>query len=176
MDCLKFVKTIPQGSSVRIGFTDWLDKQFLIARELGLEEGMPISSDCIESLFGTAKQHGTGEVKDANRIALRIPSLCGELTVKDAQNVLGINVKEQKRIVDSIPSLIKQRREILPNPGSLEKLRSDCTVQNLELIPESKNRSNIDIEMDGDGANSTFIVPNIRTILPIESEMLDTAA
>jgi hypothetical protein len=39
------------------------------------KNGIPISSDCIESLFGVSKQHGAGKIKDANRIALRIPDL-----------------------------------------------------------------------------------------------------
>ena len=111
----------------------------MVAVDLGLENaGMPISSDSIESLFGVAKQHGTGEIKDANRIALRIPAMCGELTRKDAQKVLNISVKEQQEIVAPLPSLTKQRRELLPNPGSLEKILNDEEKQNLELIPRSK--------------------------------------
>jgi len=63
---------------VRIGFLTWIEEQLSIATTLKFGEvGMPISSDSIESLFGVAKQHGTGEIKDANRIALRIPALCG---------------------------------------------------------------------------------------------------
>jgi hypothetical protein len=31
---------------------------------------MPICSDILESLYGVGKTHGTGKVKDANRIAL----------------------------------------------------------------------------------------------------------
>jgi hypothetical protein len=69
---------------------------------------MPISSDSIESLFGVSKQHGCGKIKDANRIALRIPAKCGELMKKDAQMVLDISVKEQQQIEASLPSLTKQ--------------------------------------------------------------------
>jgi hypothetical protein len=39
--------------------------------------GMPICSDNIESLFGIGKKHVTGEIKDANRIALHLPAFCG---------------------------------------------------------------------------------------------------
>jgi hypothetical protein len=141
-ECQKLVEVIPSRSPVRKGFTTWAEKQLMVAVDLGLENaGMPISSDSIESLFGVAKQHGTGEIKDANRIALRIPAMCGELTRKDAQKVLDISVREQQEIVASLPSLTKQRRELLPNPGCLDKILNDEAKQNLELIPRSKKWS-----------------------------------
>ncbi len=141
-ECLQLVETIPPRSPVRIGFTAWIDRQLLVAQNLGLAHaGMPVSSDNIESLFGVAKQHGTGEIKDANRIALRIPALCGELTRQDAQRVLEMSVKEQQEVVGSLPSLIGQRRQILPNPGCLENLQADETKRDLELIPRAEKRS-----------------------------------
>ncbi len=74
-ECLSIVNTIP-NSTIRAGFTAWLEKHLIIAKTLGLDKiGMPISSDTLESLFGLAKYHGTGEIKDANRIAQRIPVL-----------------------------------------------------------------------------------------------------
>lgn len=152
-ECQQLLETIPQQSPVRIGFTNWAKKQLSIATSLSLDNaGMPISSDNIESLFGVAKQHGTGETKDANRIALRIPALCGELTREDARNVLDISVKEQREVVDFLPSLVKQRNQVLPNPGCLDKIQSSEEKQNLELIPgfknRSKNRINPDISYD----------------------------
>ncbi|MBW1940742.1 MAG: hypothetical protein JRI32_08750 [Deltaproteobacteria bacterium] len=141
-ECRKLVETIPPRSPVRTGFINWMEKQLMLAVDLGLENtGMPISSDNIESLFGVSKQHGTGEVKDANRIALRIPAMCGELTRKDAQMVLDISVKEQQEIVATLPSLTRQRRDLLPNPGCLDEVLTDETKKNLELIPRSKKRS-----------------------------------
>jgi hypothetical protein len=80
------------------------------------------SIESLESLFGVSKQHKCAEVKDANRIALRIPAMCGVLIRKDAQMVLGISVKEQQEIETSLTSLTKQGREILPNPGCLDKI------------------------------------------------------
>jgi len=148
--CLKLMETIPPRSSVRIGFTKWMENQIMVAENLGLQHtGMPISSDSIESLFGVSKQHGCGAIKDANRIALRIPALCGELTRKDAQMVLDISVKEQQQIEASLPSLTKQRREILPNPGCLDKIIDDQEEKkNLELLPGSKKRSKNLIKID----------------------------
>ena len=142
--CLKLMETIPPRSAVRIRFTNRMEKQILIAEKLGLKHtGMPISSDTIESLFAVSKQHGCGEIKDANRIALRIPALCGKLTRKEAQMVLDISVKEQQKIETTLPSLTKQRREILPNPGCLDKMIVDEAKKNLKLLPGSKKRSNV---------------------------------
>ncbi len=141
-ECRKLVEPIPPQSAVRTGFINWMEKQLMVAAELGLENtGMPVSSDNIESLFGISKQHGTGEIKDANRIALRIPAMCGELTREDVQMVLDISVKEQQKIVGSLPSLTKQRRDLLPNPGCLDKILTDETKENIELVPGSKKRS-----------------------------------
>ena len=141
-ECEPFLETIPLRSTVRIGFTTWAQEHLKIAADLGLDKvGIPISSDTIESLFGVSKQHGTGAIKDANRIALRIPAMCGELTREEAQRVLSISVKEQQKIVDSLPSLTQQRRQILSKPGSLDILQSDEEKRNLALIPGTKNRS-----------------------------------
>ena len=141
-ECQEILKTIPPRSAVHIGFTDWMEKHLLLATELDLNKtGMLISSDIIESLFGTAKQHGTNEVKDANRIALRIPAICGSLTMDNAINVLDISVKEQEEVEGKIPSLIKQRRKILPNPDHLDEILINDDKQNLVLIPRAKKQS-----------------------------------
>jgi hypothetical protein len=111
-ECWPMIERIPTPS-IRRGLTDWIEKQLAIASLLGLcETGMPISSDTIESLFGVAKTHGTGEIKDANRIAPRIPVLCGPLTRQDAENSLQISVDEQREWSDCSSSLTKQRRHV----------------------------------------------------------------
>lgn len=159
-ECQRLLGPIPPQSSVRIGFITWMEKQLPVAAELGLDKvGMPVSSDNIESLFGVAKQHGTGEVKDVNRIALRIPALCGELTRQDAQDVLAVSVQEQQEVVEPLPSLIKQRRQILPNPGSLDKLQSGGQQQNLELIPRAEKRSKNEINEDITNSYNKTTVP-----------------
>lgn len=110
--------------------------------------GLPISSDPVESLFGVAKQHGIDETKDANRIAVRLPALCGQVTQEDAQRVLEVSVAQQEEVLGSLSSLTKQRREILPNPGCLETMTLGDTAQNLELIPQARNRSKKLITLD----------------------------
>lgn len=137
-ECLPIVDRIP-NSYIRFGFMDWLDKHLFVAETLGLHTtGMPISSDTIESLFGVAKIHGTGETKDADRIAGRIPVLCGTLTRKDAENVIRISVKEQREWSCSSPSLTKQRRDVLSDGGCLEKIPIADGNQDFELIVGSK--------------------------------------
>ena len=137
--CRPIVATIP-NTSIRIRFMDWLNKQLTTAQTLGLNEvGLPISSDSIESLFGVAKHHGTGELKDANRIALRIPALCGELTRQDAENVLRITVKEQQQWVGSLPSLTSQRRAVFARDERLDNLKEHDAKHNIAFIAGSKS-------------------------------------
>ncbi len=141
--CKKLLEVIPPRSSVRQGFTDWAERQLGVSAGIGMKNtGMPVSSDNIESLFGLVKEHGTGKIKDANRMALRIPALCGELTGEDVSRVMGVSVREQQKITASLPSLTRQRRDILPKPGSLEKIITEGKKRNLELIPRAEKRSN----------------------------------
>jgi len=137
--CRPIVATIP-NPRIRIPFMNWLNKHLTTAQTLGLNEvGLPISSDSIESLYGVAKHHGTGELKDANRIALRIPALCGELTREDAENVLRITVEEQKQWVGSLPSLTRQRREVFARDGSLDNIKKNDAKHDVAFIAGSKS-------------------------------------
>jgi len=141
-ECKGLMKTIPQRSSVRKGFIVWMEKQLMISDAIGLGNiGMTICSDNIESLFGLGKQHGTGEIKDANRIALRLPAFCGEVTKKSAQMVMSISVKEQREIENQLSSLAKQRRKLLSKPGMLDETLTAESYCNLCLIPKPKNDS-----------------------------------
>jgi hypothetical protein len=135
-------EALPVNSAVKTGALNWIEKHLEIAEELGLaDSGTPTTSDSIESLFGVAKIRGTGPVKDANRIAARLPAFCGPPpTMEDAEAALKISVKEREWVLGSGPSLIKQRCEVLPNPGALESLTPGHSVVGLSLIPGSKNR------------------------------------
>ncbi len=145
-ECKTLMEAIPQRSSVRKDFMAWIEEQLIISKTIGLGKtgmtgmtGMTISSDSIESLFGLGKQHGTGEIKDANRIALRLPAFCGELGKESAQMVLSVSVKEQQEIEKQLSSLTRQRRKLLPNPGMLNEALIDESDCNLSLIPKPKN-------------------------------------
>jgi hypothetical protein len=138
-ECRPIINTIP-NSYIRDGFMDWLERHLMMANMLGLHQsGMPIGSDSIESLYGVGKCQGTGETKDANRIAMRIPVFCGALTRQDGEKVLSISVKEQHEWVGSLSSLIKQRRDVLKHSGCLEKISLDDARQNVEFIAGSKS-------------------------------------
>jgi hypothetical protein len=137
--CRPLVNRVP-NLFVRTGFTDWLERHLTMANQLGLDrQGMPISSDCIESLFSVAKRQGTGEIKDANRIAIRIPALCGALTRQEAEEVLKVSVNEQREWVGSSASLLKQRRDVLQQGGRLEKIAENNAKPNVELIAGLKS-------------------------------------
>ncbi len=140
-ECQQIIENIPASSKVRQKFEDWAMNQLSVAQALNLKyNGIPVSSDCIESLFGVTKEHGTGEINDAYRMALRVPVFCGEVTREDAAGVLDISVKEQQKIEGVFSSLEQQRRQVLPNPGCLEKIDSGEQTQKLELILSPKKR------------------------------------
>lgn len=139
-ECKALMELIPQRSSVRKGFIVWMEKHLIISDAIGLGNmGMTICSDNIESLFGLGKQHGTGEIKDANRIALRLPAFCGEVTKESAQMVMNMTVKEQHEIEKQLSSLTKQRRKLLSTLGQFDETLIAEADRNLSLIPRSKN-------------------------------------
>jgi len=145
--CEPFIEAIPTVA-VRTRFADSLQERLEIAKRLGLDDvGLPISSDVIESLFGKAKQHGIGEIKDADRIAIHIPALCGVPTQTEAEQVLGISVAEQNEFVGNTSSLTSQRRHLLkdPEPDRLESLQESQSNAHIELIPGAENRAKIDV-------------------------------
>lgn len=148
-ECQKLLESIPAQSSVRRGFEAWAEEQLQLAKSIGQEkDGLPISTDILESLFGIIKKHGTGAIKDANRMALRLPALCGELTKEDAKKVRNISVEMQREIEGPLYSLTKQRRQVLPNPGKLELLDPNAEKQNLELIPRPKSRAKKPVKLN----------------------------
>lgn len=140
--CQAIVEVMPPSSPVRRGFEAWMDKHLGVASELGLDTmGLPISSDPIESLFGAAKQHSQGPIKDADRLAVYLPAFCGKLSQADAARVLEVSVAQQQEVMSSVSSLSKQRRQVLPNPGSLERLFEEDRHHHMELLAGAKNRS-----------------------------------
>jgi len=140
--CEPLIATMP-SSALRQEFRAYLDFELTTATTLGLDHiGLPISSDAIESLFGAAKRHGVGETPDANRMALRLPALCGVPTREEAKQVLDVSVARQQEVTGQFISLTKQRREVLGHPERLESLSLDQANPHVALIPRPKNRSN----------------------------------
>jgi len=146
--CEPLIQSI-SSVGVRDDFRDYLHCHLDIAKKLGLEKiGMPITSDPLESLYGVGKQHGTGETSDANRIALRLPALCGTPTREEAELVVKLSVAEERDLIGDIPSLTKQRRRVLQHPEKLDSLAGDQAGAHLELIPGTKKRSKIPETID----------------------------
>ena len=140
VQCQQLIEPIPPTSPVRTGFIDWGDRMVAVAKRLGVGKiGMPVSTDGLESLYSVGKRHGTGEIQDANRIAARLPVECGPITREDARRVLRVSVREQEEVMGDLPSLLRQRCRILPNPGSLQELTLDPGMH-LELLPQAKTR------------------------------------
>jgi hypothetical protein len=138
--CEPLIQAIPTDP-IRREFRAYLASQLGTATELALDEtGLPISTDPLESLFGLAKLHGTGQIKDANRIAIRVPALCGTPTREEARQVVGISVAKQHQITARFTSLTKQRRDVLSHPERLESLGD--SQAHVELIASAKNRPN----------------------------------
>ena len=138
-ECKNLLQDIPQRSQIYIGFITWMEKQLIVAQSLGVSSiGMPICSDILESLYGVGKTHGTGKVKDANRIALRLPAYCGDLSDDAAKMVMGVSTKQQQDIEKELFSLTRQRRKILSNPGTITDLLSTEGNQYLSLFPTPK--------------------------------------
>jgi hypothetical protein len=157
---------------VRQEVARYLRHQLETATSLGLDRvGLPISSDPIESLFGLTKQHGAGPIKDANRMALRIPALCGVPTLEEAGQVLEITVAQQQALTEGVASLTKQRRQMRAEPHHLEQLGSGRDQGNVELIPPGKNRS--------DRSNILYLPKGYKEVkesLPQRHEVLPTQA
>jgi hypothetical protein len=55
--------------------------------------------------------------------------------------VLEVSVAQQQEVMGSVSSLSKQRRQVLPNPGSLERLFEEARHHHVALLAGSKNRS-----------------------------------
>jgi hypothetical protein len=139
--CEPFVQAIT-STGLRRAFQAYLQRQLEVAKRLGLDKiGMPISSDPLESLFGLAKDHGIGQTKDADQIALRLPALCGIPTRAEARQVIELGVARQKEIKDAYSSLTKQRRQVLGNPERLDSLGTGLAQTHIELLPPPRTRS-----------------------------------
>ena len=140
--CEPLLDTMASGR-VRQEFSRSLPPQLETAKRLGLDAvGLPISSEPIASLCGLAKPHGVGPLKDANRMALRMPALCGLPTEQEAQQVLAVSVAQQHALTDGLSSFTQQRRQMRVNPHHLEQLGHGRDQGNVALIPPGKDRSN----------------------------------
>ncbi len=71
---------------------------------------------------------GTGQIRDANRIAARLSAICGPLTKEEAAAVLQISVAEQNEAFAHLSSLTKQGRDILPHPETWNSIHGGAKL------------------------------------------------
>ncbi len=162
--CQPLIAEMP-SAPLRQELVAYLEYALATAKTLGLDQvGLPISSDAIASLFGVAKRHGVGQTQDAARIALRLPALCGTPTREEAEQVLGISVARQHEITGQLPSLTKQRREVLGHGKELESLARSQGEPHVELLPSPKNRPNhaaiANLSMDCENQYGPHLAPH----------------
>jgi len=150
--CERIINTLNLSKSISNGFAQWAEEHLAISSQLNLgQTALPISTDSIESLFGVGKRLGSGQIKDADRIALRLPTFCGDFSKEDAQKVSQISLEQQKKLTNKRNSLIKQRRDILSNPGRLETLSKTLESENFQIImslPEIKSSIESDLQVN----------------------------
>ena len=123
--CKPLIDAMP-SAALRLEFHAYLAFHLETAKTLGLDHvGLPISSDTIASLFGVAKQPGVGETKDAARIALRLPALCGLPTREEAAQMLAVGVARQQAFTANFrPHRTEEQVHRLHTPLSQAVLRS----------------------------------------------------
>lgn len=122
---------LPERSEVRIRGVDWLNRHLNIQCRMSIgQQGLLVSSDAIESIFGKFKvviQRNPGG--ELNRLVYAIPLLCGSLTQEQIHNAL--NDCSQQEMLDYVettlpPTLRQQRNKIL-------KSEVDERVKNREI-------------------------------------------
>ena len=113
------LKQLPNNSKTKKKITQWLNKHIKIQNQISQNTAIPVSSDIIESLFGNFKHIINRSAKaDMNRLALIIPTLCGNLNEEIISKTLNmITHKELKEWEEeNIPyTMRKKRREFFNN-------------------------------------------------------------
>ena len=108
------LKELPSNSQTKKKVTQWLNKHIEIQNQILPNTAIPISSDIIESLFGKFKHIINRSAKaDMNRLALIIPTLCGNLNEELILETLNMTThKELKKWEEeNIPYTIRKKRQ-----------------------------------------------------------------
>jgi len=83
--CRSWLEPLADTAKIRLCLDSWLDKHLCIQQRLNVDS-LPISSDVIESLFGSFKHiMARNPQADMNRSVLLIPALCGGGQLDDQQ-------------------------------------------------------------------------------------------
>lgn len=129
--CHKLAEQLPKDSKTKQRLSSWL-RQHLAIREKVASGPLLVSSDIIESLFGSFKHiMERSPQADMNRTTLLIPALCGSHDDKTIAQALHMaNHRDlQKWEKDNIPyTMRKKRQEFL---GNTKAINRENTMGNL---------------------------------------------
>jgi hypothetical protein len=113
-ESLVLLKQLPKNSQIKQKIIQWIDKHIEIQNQISPNTAIPISSDIIESLFGNFKHIINRSAKaDMNRLALIIPTLCGNLNEEIISKTLNMTThKELKEWEEeNIPYTMRKKRQ-----------------------------------------------------------------
>jgi hypothetical protein len=108
------LKQLPSNSQTKKKIIQYLDKHIEIQNQISPNIAIPVSSDIIESLFGNFKHIINRSAKaDMNRLALIIPTLCGNLNEEIISKTLNMTThKELKEWEEeNIPYTMRKKRQ-----------------------------------------------------------------
>jgi len=129
------LKQLPQGSQVRNRLLSWIDRHLTIQRQLAIGQlPLLVSSDVIESLFGTFKTIVQRNPQaELNRLVYIIPLLCGTHTSTEIDHALrGCSHGQMlHQIQKTIPPTLRQQRYKILNPDSPNKVPETGTPARL---------------------------------------------
>jgi hypothetical protein len=122
--CFELSRKLPRNSTVKKCLQTWLKKNFTLQKKL---TSLPllVSSDMIESLFGSFKQLiERSPQADMNRTVLLIPALCGKLT--DTTVTQALRQASQADIEtwekQHIPYTVRKKRHAFFNGGDSQNV------------------------------------------------------
>ena len=122
--CHQLAEQLPKNSKTKQRLSSWLQQHLAIWKKIA-SGSMPVSSDIIESLFGSFKHIVERSPQaDMNRTTLLIPALCGNHDEKTIARALHMaNHRDlQKWEKENVPyTMRKKRQEFLGNMKSINR-------------------------------------------------------
>ena len=90
-ECMKKIQSLPEKSNSRNGMEAWLRKHIAVQRQLNIDETpLVVTSDIIESLFGTFKHLLARNPRcELNHMILAMPALCGPMSEARIRQQIG---------------------------------------------------------------------------------------
>ena len=113
-ECRELAEQLPPRSKARKRLQAWLKRHLHIQSRLGIKQRpLLVSSDVVESLFGTFKQIiARSPQADMSRTILLLPALCGKAEPEQiAEALAGTTHRDLQRWEQSnVPETIRQKK------------------------------------------------------------------